>query len=141
MERQMFNRQESPLVVRRCDDIDTNYRAVLETRSDQVVAYRLGVVKDTLTSFDVRLGEWIEMPQPSTPNRTEIAVSATDKNVSLPQSWLFKRERIPFDERLGYRGTRPVGVAVFVAEVKLADGTVWKQALTRNELMWGLYNQ
>jgi len=137
MMQQALNSQPSPLVVRKCDDIDTGYRAILMTNSNLVVAYRLGVVKDTPNSFEVRVGEWITMPEASTPNRAEIKIAATDPTVSLPQSWLFKREKSRHSE---FSGSFHAGVALFVAEVKLADGTIWKQNLTRDELIWGLYN-
>ncbi|MGE0884711.1 MAG: hypothetical protein AB7P14_14295 [Blastocatellales bacterium] len=135
---QALNRQPSPLVVQRCDNIDESYRATLLTRSDGVVAYRLGVVKDLPGSFEVRLGEWMAMPETATPPNVEVKISAADPKVSLPQSWLFKREKV---RRNGFRGSPLVGVSLFVAEVKLADGTVWKQNLTRDELMWGRHNQ
>lgn len=137
---QALHLQPAPLVVKKCDDIDGSYRATLLTRSNQVVAYRLGVVKDLPNNFEVRLGEWMAMPEAVTPEQAEIKISATDPKVSLPQSWLFKREKVRF-ERLGYPVSQIAGVALFVAEVKLADGTIWKQNLTRDELMWGLHNQ
>ncbi len=136
--RQALSNQPSPLVVARCDNIDEGYRATLQTRSDGVVAYRLGVVKDLPDNFDVRLGEWIAMPETVTPKNTEIKISAADPKVSLPQSWLFKREKV---RRNATTGSFLAGGALFVAEVKLADGTIWKQNLTRDELMWGLHNQ
>lgn len=135
---QSLNRQPAPLVVSRCENIDESYRATLLTRSDQVVAYRLGVVKNLPNNFEVRLGEWMAMPDAVTPERTEIKISAADPKVSLPQAWLFKREKVRRNE---FTGSFLAGVALFVAEVKLADGTIWKQYLTRDELMWGLHNQ
>lgn len=136
--RQALNNQPSPLVVVRCDNIDESYRAALQTRSNEVVAYRLGVVKDLPNDFEVRLGEWMTMPEAVTPEHTEIKISAADPKVSLPQSWLFKREKV---RRNATSGSFLAGVMLFVAEVKLADGTVWKQNLSREELMWGLHNQ
>lgn len=133
-----LHRQPAPLVVRRCDDIDESYRATLLASSDQVVAYRLGMVKDTPNSFEIRLGEWMTMPETiGAPGQAEIKISAADHKVSLPQSWLFKREKV---RRNQFSGSFLAGVALFVAEVKLADGTIWKQNLTRDELLWGLYN-
>ena len=137
---QSLHSQPSPLVVKRCENIDGVYRANLLTRSNQVVAYRLGVLKDFPGNFEIRLGEWMLMPNATTPERVEIIITAGDPEVSLPQAWLFKRENVRF-ERLGYPVSQIAGVALFVAEVKLADGTIWKQNLTRDELMWGLHNQ
>lgn len=134
---QSLSSQSAPLIVRRCDKIDEGYQATLLTRSDQVVAYRLGAVKDTPTGFEVRLGEWVTMPETVTPRQTELKISAADPKVSLPQSWLFKREEVRRNE------VSPpflAGVALFIGEVRLADGTVWKQNLSRDELLWGLYN-
>ena len=134
---QSLHRQPSPLVVRRCEGIEVSYRANLLTRSNQIVAYRLGVVKDLPDHFEVRLGEWMTMPNAATPERVEIIISAADPQVSLPQSSLFKRDQVRRNER---NGSVLAGVALFVAEVKLVDGTIWKQNLTRDELMWGLHN-
>ncbi|HMV51490.1 MAG TPA: hypothetical protein PLD20_32490 [Blastocatellia bacterium] len=133
---QALHSQSAPLVVKQCDNIDEGYRATLFIRSDQIVAYRLGVVKDTLNSFEVRLGEWVTMPEIVTPKQTELKISAADPQVSLPHPWIFKREEVRRNE------VSPpflAGVALFVAEVKLADGTIWKQNLIRDELLWGLY--
>lgn len=128
------------LFVRECKDIDTNYHALLETNSDKVVAYRLGVVKDTPTSYEVRVGSWIRMAQPSTPRQTRFEISATDEQISLPQAQIFQREKLRYERLSGRVSAELGGVALFVAEVELADGTVWKQNLTRDELMWGLYD-
>lgn len=129
--------QSAPLIVKQCDNIDEGYRATLLTRSDQIVAYQLGAVKDTPNSFEVQLGEWVTMPETVMPRQTELKISAADPKVSLSQSELFKREQVRRNE------VSPpflAGVALFVAEVKLADGTIWKQNLTRDELLWGIYN-
>jgi len=134
---QSLHNQSAPLIVRQCDKIDEGYQATLLTRSDQIVAYRLGAVRDTPNSFEVRLGEWVTMPETVTPRQTELKISAADSKVSLPQSELFKREEVRRNE---VSAPFLAGVALFVAEVRLADGTIWKQNLTRDELLWGLYN-
>lgn len=134
---QSLHSQSAPLIVKQCDNIDEAYRATLLTRSDQIVAYRLGAVKDTPNSFEVQLGEWVTIPETVTPRQTELKISAADPKVSLSQSELFKREQVRQND------VSPpflAGVALFVAEVRLADGTIWKQNLTRDELLWGIYN-
>ena len=40
------------------------------------------------------------------------------------------------DFRFSLPGSDQAGVALFIAEAKLPDGTTWKQKLKREDLMW-----
>ena len=55
--------QQSSVVIANCKSIDPSYQATLRFHSDKVLAYRLGVVKDTMDLYEVRLGEWVNLPQ------------------------------------------------------------------------------
>jgi hypothetical protein len=98
----------------------------------KVVAYRLGVVKDTAGDFEIQLGEWVELNDEQTNQRAIFADEAT----SLKAEQIFPRT--------AYRGfggpSREIiewgGVAIFVAELRFADGRTWQQGLTREALLW-----
>jgi len=47
-----------------------------------------------------------------------------------------KKEKYAIDFRFSLPGRDQAGVALFIAEAKLPDGTTWKQKLTREDLMW-----
>jgi len=46
-----------------------------------------------------------------------------------------KKEKYAIDFRFSLPGRDQAGVALFIAEAKLPDGTTWKQKLTREDLM------
>jgi len=138
---QYFPSQLAPLVIKQCHEIDRSYRLTLELKSDQVVAYRLGVVKDTQDGFEVQVGRWVEVPQSASRKGDHFSVKADDSVVSLAQGQIFKREKYVIDFYLGRPITDLCGVALFVAEARLADGTVWRQNLQRDELLWNEVRQ
>ncbi|MGE0126920.1 MAG: hypothetical protein AB7U82_02355 [Blastocatellales bacterium] len=135
-------KQLGPLTVRECRDLNKSYRAVVKVNLDHVVAYRLGVVKDTPSGFEVRLGRWVDAPQPTaSKDGPRFAISANDEVVSLTQAEIFRPEKHIATYRDRTSSTDYCGVALFVAGVRLADGTVIEQNLDRNELLWGEMRQ
>ena len=98
----------------------------MQIRDDNLVAYRLGILKDGPT-FEVRLGKWIELTDQQKRDRT-----AVDSG-SLDPDQLFSAESF---ERCPRGGTELGGVAFFVAELKFADSRIWRQDLTRDGLLW-----
>jgi hypothetical protein len=133
---QSLGRQEAPLSVRDCSDIDKSYRAKLRLNVEGVIAYRLGVVKDTPDAFEVRVGDWVELPESFKGRGSERVIRATDDVVSLPQHLIFMREKYAINFRFSRPGSIQAGGALFIAEARLPDGTIWKQKLTREDLIW-----
>ncbi|MEP7342998.1 MAG: hypothetical protein ABI977_35045, partial [Acidobacteriota bacterium] len=127
--------QQSSVVFANCKSIDPSYQATLRFHSDKVLAYRLGVVKDTMDSYEVRLGEWVNLPRPPAKG-SEIEIQATDENPSLAPDKIFLLEPHLFQRKHGVARDRKGGVALFVAEVKFTDGKDWIQSLKREDLIW-----
>lgn len=128
--------QQSPVVFAICKSIAPSYQATLRFHTDNVLAYRLGVVKDTMDSFEVRLGEWVNLPQPPAKG-AEIEIKATDENPSVTQDKIFPQEPHLFQRKRSVARDLKGGAALFVAEVKFADGKSWAQSLKREDLLWG----
>jgi hypothetical protein len=124
--------QQSSVIFATCKGIAPSYQATLRFHTDNVLAYRLGVVKDTMDSFEVRLGEWVSLPQLPAKG-AEIEIRSTDENPSLTQAKIFPQESHLYSVSQNRKG----GVGLFVAEVKFMDGTSWTQSLKREDLLWG----
>ena len=138
---QSLGHQAAPLVIRQCREINKSYQAELLLEQTSVVAYRLGVVRDTPDRFEVRLGRWVEVPSTAQTKQDRFTVTANDSILSLMPAEIFPREKQVMLLLDGTQTTGYYGVALFVAEVKLADGTNWKQDLRRAELLWGEIRQ
>jgi len=82
------------------------------------------------------MGDWVELPDSFRSRGSEREIKATDEVASLPQSLIFRREKYAINFRFSQPGSDRAGVALFIAEAKLPDGTTWKQKLTREDLMW-----
>ena len=111
---------------------DNAYQATLRVDNAKVTAYRLGVVKDTADSFEVRIGRWIELNDEQTNNHALF----TDESNSLNAEQVFARQAYA---RPGAQGKEIVdwgGVAIFIAELRFADGRKWRQDTTREALFW-----
>jgi hypothetical protein len=108
------------------------YQATLQVCDAKVVAYRLGIVKDTAENFEVRIGNWVELTDEQS-NRRAIF---TDELNSLSAAQIFSREAYTWHGAQGKDVTEWGGVAIFVAELKLADGRTWQQNATRDALLW-----
>jgi hypothetical protein len=110
---------------------DGTYSAWLRPHSvPEIVAYRLGTVKDTPTDFEVKVGKWVELSE------SDRGRGFTDNGTSLGPDDLLPRES---DRRILSDGsviTQSFGVGIFVAEVRFAGGRVWHQDLTREALLW-----
>lgn len=119
----------SHLIIRQLSWVNDSYEAVLEIGQERVVAYRLGVVKDTPISFEVRIGKWIDLKEAD-------GRKFTDNSVSLSHGQVFPREIYSLFTRGGKEITHPCGVAIFVAELRFADGRIWQQATSRDALFW-----
>lgn len=119
----------SHLIIRRLSWVNDSYEAVLEIGQEKVVAYRLGVVKDTPNSFEVRIGKWIDLKEAD-------GRKFADNSVSLSPGQVFAREIYSLFTRGGKEITHPGGVAIFVAELRFADGRIWEQDTSRDALFW-----
>jgi hypothetical protein len=111
---------------------DNAYQATLRVDNAKVTAYRLGIVKDTTDSFEVRIGRWVDLNDEQTLNHALF----TDESTSLNAEQVFAREAYA---RPGPQGKEIVdrgGVAIFIAELRFADGRTWRQDTTREALFW-----
>ena len=124
-------RQRSPLYMRNCNWRNDTYVAELRPVEHQIVAYRLGTVKDIPGTFEVRLGKWVELSEE--PDRGN---SFVDEGASLGVDDLFPKESEVRTLSNGRVMTQTFGVAIFVAEVRFANGRIWRQVLTRDALVW-----
>lgn len=122
----------SYLSVRKFKWTDNAYQAMLQVGNARVVAYRLGIVKDTADDFEVRLGEWVELNDEQTIQRAVFA----DEAKSLTADQVFPREAYRRPAGPGKEVIDWGGVAIFVAELRFADGRTWQQGLTREALLW-----
>jgi hypothetical protein len=127
-----LSQPDSHLQVREFKWTKQAYQATLQVGNAKVVAYRLGIVKDTVESFEVRVGEWVELNDEQTNHRAMI----TDESNSLSAEQVFAREAYTRTAGQGKEVTDFGGVAIFVAELKFADGRTWQQTLTREALLW-----
>jgi len=127
-----LSQPDSQLQVREFEWTKQAYRAALQIGNAKVVAYRLGIVKDTPETFEVRVGNWIELNDEQTNQRAVI----TDESNSLSAEQVFAREAYTRPAGPGKEVTNLGGVAIFIAELKFADGRTWQQALTREALLW-----
>jgi len=111
---------------------DNAYQATLRVDNAKVTAYRLGIVKDTADSFEVRIGRWVELNVEQTANHALFS----DGLNSLNADQVFARQAYA---RPGPQGKEIVdwgGVAIFIAELRFADGRKWRQDTTREALFW-----
>ena len=122
----------SPLTIRNCNWRNDTYATELWAVEPKIVAYRLGTVKDTTDYFAVRLGKWVELSD----GEHDRGSIFTDDGTSLGPNELFPKESDVRTLSDGRVITQSFGVAIFVAEVRFADGRVWRQDLTRNGLFW-----
>lgn len=132
---QSYFHQHGPLTVRMCEKIDSSYEATLRFNSDEVMAYRLGVVRDTINGFEVRLGDWVYMPA-SPAKGSDLPIKASDENASLTQDRIFPLEEHSILTKSGIVKNLRGGVSIFVAEAKLMDGKIWSQSLKREDLLY-----
>jgi len=100
--------------------------------SPPIVAYRLGCVKDIPGDFEVKLGRWVEVSQ----GEHDRGSSFVDEGTSLGPTDLFPKESEVRTLSGGGVITHSFGVGIFIAEVRFADGRVWRQDLSRNALFW-----
>jgi hypothetical protein len=127
--RETLSQPRSHLIIRQLSWVNDSYEAVLEIGQERVVAYRLGVVKDTPNSFEVRIGKWIDLKEAD-------GLKFTDNSVSLSPGQVFAREIYSLFTRGGKEITHPGGVAIFVAELRFANGRIWQQDTSRDALFW-----
>jgi hypothetical protein len=102
------------------------YNALFEVLDPGIVAYRLGTVTDTPSSFAVTLGEWADLAEPERRRGGQIA----EPGRSL------KANQILGESEASGTMTHPAEAGIFVAELRLADGRVWRQDTSREELLW-----
>jgi hypothetical protein len=117
--------------MRNCNWRDDTYSTELWPVEHQIVAYRLGTVKDIPGTFEVRLGKWVELSE-----EPRTGSSFIDQGTSLAPTDLLPKESEVRTLSDGRVMTQSFGVAIFVAEVRFADGRVWRQELTRDALLW-----
>ncbi len=131
--------QHAPIILRVNSDIDIGYQATLTLQREKIVAYRLGVVKDTDEEYEVRLGDWVHLPLDNARSGQVITISGKDAIASLRQKQIFPKAEQVRSLANGKTWRDRGGVAIFIAEVKFADGSFWRQDLHRHELLWGAY--
>jgi hypothetical protein len=127
-----LSQPSSYLRVRSVRWTDNAYQAALQVDNAKVTAYRLGIVKDTADSFEVRIGRWVKLNDEQTNNHALF----TDESNSLNAEQVFARQAYT---RPGAQGKEIVdwgGVAIFIAELRFADGRTWRQDTTREALFW-----
>jgi hypothetical protein len=129
---QYLSQPGSYLQVREFQWVNQGYQATLQVGNAKVVAYRLGIVKDTAENFEVRIGNWIELNDEQTNHRAMF----TDESNSLNAEQIFSREAYTWHDVQGKAIIERGGVAIFVAELKFADGRTWQQDTTREALLW-----
>ena len=123
--------QPGSLMSRECKLTDDTYSFLLEVGDPQIVAYRLGIVRDTADSFEVRMGDWIEL----TDDQRARGARLVDAGKSLSSKLIFPRQAVV--STVGEKQiTTLVGVAIFVAELRFADGRIWSQDPSREALFW-----
>jgi hypothetical protein len=110
-----------------------SYKTKLEMTREDVVGYRLGLVKDTPEEYEVKLGRFVELAKPFPKKGEKVVISDNDERVSFTSEELFPPEL--------YRGREQFvwdGVMLFVAEVRFANGDVWKKSQKREDLLWNV---
>jgi hypothetical protein len=120
-----------PLRWRESKLTDDGYSVALEVADPRIVAYRLGIVRDTAESFEVRVGDEIEL----TDDQRVRGARIVDAGKSLSSKLIFPRQAYVSTVR-GKRITTLVGAAIFVAELRFADGRIWQQDQSREGLFW-----
>jgi hypothetical protein len=131
LSRDCLSQPGSSLMSRECKLTDDAYSFLLEVGDPQIVAYRLGIVRDTADSFEVRMGDWIEL----TDHQRVRGARLVDAGKSLSSKLIFPRQAYVSIVD-GKQVTTPVGVAIFVAELRFADGRIWRQEQSREALFW-----
>jgi hypothetical protein len=86
--------------------------ALFEVLDAGVVAYRLATVTDTPSSFEVRLGEWADVPGSERHRGGQV----------IEPGRSLKSDQMPGVAR----PSGAPGIAVFVSELRFADGHVWR---------------
>jgi hypothetical protein len=119
------------LMSRQCTLTDDAYSVLLEVADPKIVAYRLGVVNDTADSFEVRTGEWIDL----TDDQRVRGARLVDAGKSLNSKLMFPRQAA-VSTIGGKQITTLFGVSIFVAELRFADGGIWRQDPSREALFW-----
>jgi hypothetical protein len=132
LSRECLSQSASYLMARRCTVTDDSYSLTLEVGDPKIVAYRLGVVSDTADSFAVRTGEWIELTEVQRARGAKVV----DSGNSLSPEMIFPRETFVSILEGGKQITTRGGVSIFVAELRFADGRVWRQDTSRAALFW-----
>lgn len=123
--------QHAALMSRECKLTDDAYSFLLEVGDAQIVAYRLGIVRDTADSFEVRMGDWIEL----TDDQRVRGARLVDGGKSLDSKLIFPRQAYVSTVG-GKQISTLVGAAIFVAELRFADGRIWRQDPSREGLFW-----
>ncbi len=126
----------APLRITNCKDLENNPRLKLLVKADNIVAYRLGVLKDTPQEFAINLGAWVNLNASNVAKDKEVEITASANQTGLSPQNIYKQEYFTKYTRLGQPTKIYHGVAVFVAAVELADGTIWQQDLRREFLIW-----
>ena len=129
--RESLSQPGSFLMIRECTLTDSSYSCTLEVADPQIVAYRLGLVSDTESGFVVRKGVWVELSHLERVRGARFV----DAGKSLSPELLFPRETSVSTVQ-GKQVTNLAGVALFVAELRFADGRRWRQDTTRDSLFW-----
>ena len=128
----LIQQRGTPLDLRNCIWRNDSYSAVLWAVEPRIVAYRLGSVKDIPGDFEVRLGKWVELSE----GEHDRGSTFTEDGTSLGPNDLFAKESAQRTLSDGRVITQSFGVAIFVAEVRFANGRVWHQDLSRDALFW-----
>ena len=131
-----LHQREAPLILMNCKDIETNPHMKLRINAENIVAYRLGIVKDTANEFTVKLAEWRTPDAANLVKGKEIEINTAANQTGINTGDIFKLEYFTRYSRTGHSMKLPHGVAFFVAAVKFADGQVWQQDLRREFLVW-----
>lgn len=128
--------RNSPARISDYRKIANDYRMKLKFTTDNIVAYRLGILKDTPQEFSVRLADWITIDQSVVSKNKEIEILGSTEMLGFKKEDIFKPESHTRYSRTGQVIKREHGVAFFVAEVRFADGKVWQQNIAREFLVW-----
>lgn len=132
----LIRHRNSPLRVFDHRKIANDYRMKMKLTADNIVAYRLGILKDTPQEFSVRLGEWVNLDQATITKNKEIEILGLTEKLGFRKEDIFKPELHTRYSRTGQATKLEHGVAFFVAEVRFADGKVWQQNIAREFLVW-----
>jgi hypothetical protein len=127
---------DTPLLIVKCNNLEKDHRFRLSSRANNIAAFRLGVVKDTPQTFAVKLGEWVNLDAATVVKKNEFEIASSANQTGLKQSDFYPFELFTRYTQRGEAMKIRHGVAMFVAEVKFADGTIWKQDLRREYLIW-----